>query len=142
MYLLRTEAAFDSAHFLKGYEGKCANLHGHRWRMVVEVGGEQLQEEGEKQGMLVDFADLKGAVRELADSLDHRLLMEDSSLKPETISALVGEGFSLLSLPFRPTAENLARYLYKELQSRGFPLRSVTVYETPENCAVYQEGAG
>ncbi len=142
MYLLRTEAAFDSAHFLKGYGGKCANLHGHRWRMVVEVGGEQLQEEGDQQGMLVDFAELKAAVRTLADSLDHRLLIEDSSLKPETISALVGEGFTLLSLPFRPTAENLARYLYKEIQSLGFPLRSVTVYETPENCAVYQEAQG
>ena len=142
MYLLRTEAAFDSAHFLKGYEGKCANLHGHRWRMVVEVGGEQLQEEGDQKGMLVDFSDLKAAVRTLADSLDHRLLIEDSSLKPETISALVGEGFTLLSLPFRPTAENLARYVYKEIQSLGFPLKAVTVYETPDNCAVYQEGQG
>ena len=45
MYTIKTEASFDSAHFLKGYQGKCSNLHGHRWRVVVEVQSEELKED-------------------------------------------------------------------------------------------------
>lgn len=43
MYYLKTESSFDSAHFLKGYAGKCRNLHGHRWRVVVEIAADQLR---------------------------------------------------------------------------------------------------
>lgn len=43
MYYLKTESSFDSAHFLKGYDGKCRNLHGHRWRVVVEIAADQLR---------------------------------------------------------------------------------------------------
>ena len=46
MFELKTSASFDSAHFLSGYQGKCANLHGHRWKIEVTVGKETLQEEG------------------------------------------------------------------------------------------------
>ena len=46
MYHLKTTAAFDSAHFLAGYEGKCANIHGHRWVIEVEISGADLQESG------------------------------------------------------------------------------------------------
>ena len=47
MYYLKTESSFDSAHFLKGYDGKCRNLHGHRWRVVVEIAADQLKDEGQ-----------------------------------------------------------------------------------------------
>ena len=43
MYILKTEASFDSAHFLAGYNGKCINLHGHRWKIVLEVQNEELK---------------------------------------------------------------------------------------------------
>ena len=46
MYYLTVENSFDSAHFLHGYEGKCSNLHGHRWTVEVEVGGEKLMQDG------------------------------------------------------------------------------------------------
>ena len=46
MYSLKTNSSFDSAHFLAGYEGKCRNLHGHRWTVEVEVGGEKLMQDG------------------------------------------------------------------------------------------------
>ena len=52
MYYLKTTAAFDSAHFLKDYNGKCANLHGHRWQIEAEIAGDSLQAAGEKRGML------------------------------------------------------------------------------------------
>ena len=59
MYSLKTNSSFDSAHFLAGYEGKCRNLHGHRWTVEVEVGGEKLMQDGQTRGMVVDFGDLK-----------------------------------------------------------------------------------
>ena len=63
MYYLKTENSFDSAHFLKGYAGKCRNLHGHRWRVVVEIAADQLKDEGQTRGMLVDFSDLKNYLK-------------------------------------------------------------------------------
>ena len=63
MYLLKTEATFDSAHFLRGYNGKCANLHGHTWRVEVTVGSDTLTASGEQRGMVIDFADLKNMRR-------------------------------------------------------------------------------
>ena len=59
MYILKTEHSFDAAHFLYGYDGKCSNIHGHRWRVVLEVCTEDLQEDGQNRGMYVDFGDLK-----------------------------------------------------------------------------------
>ena len=55
MYTVRTEECFDSAHFLAGYDGKCKNIHGHRWRVVLEVSKENLDD----GGMVIDFTDLK-----------------------------------------------------------------------------------
>ena len=138
MYSIETESSFDAAHFLRGHPGKCANLHGHRWRVTASFRGEKLQEAGPEAGMLTDFSRVKGALRELADGLDHRLLLQEGSLQPETVSALQAEGFSLVFFPFPTTAENLARWFYDGL--RALPVESVAVYETPENCARYSEG--
>lgn len=138
MYKLSTKASFDSAHFLAGYEGKCSNIHGHRWTVEVVAWGEELIEEGTKRGMLIDFGDLKKMVRALADSFDHTLIYERGSLKEKTLDALKEEGFSLTELPFRPTAENLAKHFYELLSGKGIEIKSVTVYETPENCVVYE----
>lgn len=56
MYYLKTEHSFDSAHFLSGYEGKCGNIHGHRWRVIIEVKSQGLESEKQLRGMVVDFA--------------------------------------------------------------------------------------
>ena len=140
MYYLQSEASFDAAHFLKGYEGKCRNLHGHRWRVVVTIEGETLQETGSQQDMLVDFGDLKGDLKALADQLDHALLVEEGSLMPATLAALEAEDFRMVQFPFRTTAENLAKYFYDQMTSLGYHLRDAAVYETPTNCAVYDGG--
>ena len=50
MYILKTEASFDSAHFLAGYNGKCSNLHGHRWKIVLEVQAEELKDDIQHKG--------------------------------------------------------------------------------------------
>lgn len=138
MFGLKTEAAFDSAHFLTDYYGKCENLHGHRWRVEVTLGADELQAEGTMRDMVLDFGVFKKAVRALADELDHTFLVEEGSLAPATIAALEAEGFSLTVLPFRTTAENLARYLFDRLVADGFPVVEVEVDETPNNRAFYR----
>ena len=137
MYYLETEASFDAAHFLAGYNGKCANIHGHRWRVVLSIRGKKLADSGEKRGMLVDFGDLKKDLRREADYLDHCLIIEEGSLRRETLDALRAENFRILEFPFRPTAENFARYFFDKMESLGYEADLVKVYETPDNCAVY-----
>ena len=138
MYQLKTEASFDSAHFLTDYYGKCENLHGHRWRLAVFIEADQLQEEGTMRDMVLDFGVFKKSVRALAEELDHTFLVEDGSLAPATIEALQGEGFSLTVLPFRTTAENLAAYVAQRLRAQGLPVCEVDCYETPNNCAIWK----
>ena len=142
MYFLQSEASFDSAHFLKGYDGKCKNIHGHRWRIVVKLSGEQLIPEGPKAGMLLDFGDLKSALNALAEEFDHALLVQKGTLKESTVKALQDEDFRLVFLPFRTTAENFSRYFYARLVSMGFTPAEVQVYETPNNCAIYTGKGG
>lgn len=139
MYRLKTSAEFDSAHFLAGYNGKCANIHGHRWKIEAVVESDALIADGEKSGMLMDFSDFKKEVRALAKSFDHVLIYERGSLRETTLAALNEENFRLIEVGFRPTAENFAEYFFSILRSKGLPMKSVTVYETPENCAVYEE---
>lgn len=138
LYELETEAFFDSAHFLSDYFGKCENLHGHRWRIVVRIGAEHLQSEGNEASMVRDFGAFKVAVRAIADSLDHTFLVEEGTLSPTSVAALTSEGFSLTMLPFRTTAENLATFIYEELVQEEWPVTQVEVDETPNNRAIYR----
>ena len=139
MYRLKTSAEFDSAHFLSGYQGKCANIHGHRWKIEAVVESSELISDGTKRGMIIDFGDFKHEVRALANSFDHALIYEKGSLRETTLAALVEENFRLIEVAFRPTAEDFARYFFGLLSDKELPVKSVTVYETPENCAVYEE---
>ncbi len=139
MYILKSQAEFDSAHFLAGYEGKCSNIHGHRWKMVAEIYGEELQKDGQTRGMLVDFGDLKKDLKEIADSFDHALIVEKNSLKSKTLEALNEENFKIIQLDCRPTAENFSRIIFKMLELKGYKVKALTVYETENNCAIYTE---
>lgn len=140
MYGLRTESTFDAAHFLTDYHGKCENLHGHRWRVVAYIETEELQQEGTCKDMVIDFGDFKRALRALTERFDHTFIVEDGSLATDTLACLEREGFALSVVPFRTTAENLARSLFEELAAEGMPVSQVEVYETPNNCAIYRGG--
>ncbi|MBQ9067463.1 MAG: 6-carboxytetrahydropterin synthase [Eggerthellaceae bacterium] len=137
MYQLKTESCFDSAHFLTDYDGKCENLHGHRWRVVVYISADELQSEGQNKDMVIDFADFKRAVRALTEEMDHMFIVEEGSLAPETLACLEHETFRLYMVPFRTTSENFARYFAERLEEQGFRVSQVEVYETPMNCAIY-----
>lgn len=137
MYGLKTESSFDAAHFLTDYHGKCENLHGHRWRVVAYLAQPQLCAEGTHKDMVLDFGDFKHALRDLTEELDHSFIVEEGSLMPKTLACLEEEGFTLSMMPFRTTAENLARYFYQRLAERNLPVSQVEVYETPNNCAIF-----
>lgn len=139
MYILKTEQSFDSAHFLGGYEGKCRNIHGHRWRVVIEVKTEQLETDCQLRGMHVDFATLKANLAEETEKLDHAFIIEKGTLKDTTMTALREEAFHLIEINFRPTAENFAKYFYEKMTAYGYQVKCATVYETPNNSAAYCE---
>ena len=140
LYELKTEAYFDSAHFLAEYQGKCENLHGHRWRIEVTIGTDSLLEEGDQKDMVCDFSDFKRTVRALASEYDHTFLVETGTLADSTIKALEAEGFTLKMLAFRTTAENLAKHFFDRLTEAGLPVLEVEVDETPNNRAIYRPG--
>ncbi len=139
MYIIKTESCFDSAHFLAGYEGKCSNIHGHRWRIVIEVAQENLNSDNQTRGMIVDFSQLKADLRAEANFLDHCLIMESGTLKAKTLEALNEEGFRIVEVPFRPTAENFAKYFFDKMTKKGYLVKRAVVYETENNCAAYSE---
>lgn len=121
MYELTTEREFSAAHCLRGYQGACARLHGHNYRVLVTVRGEQLDE----LGMLVDFGDLGDVCAEVLDELDHANL---NDIAP----------FDRIN----PTSENLARYIYERIAGRlpeQVRLSAVTVYESARSWARYSE---
>ncbi len=96
---------FDSAHFLPEHKGKCAEIHGHTYRLEVTVArlDGRLIADGSSAGMVIDFGDLKDIVqREIIARVDHKLLND--------------------VLPFRTTAENMASYFYEVLTKHLAPL--------------------
>ncbi|MCR5742793.1 MAG: 6-carboxytetrahydropterin synthase QueD [Lachnospiraceae bacterium] len=139
MYIIKTEQRFDSAHFLSGYQGKCSNLHGHCWRVIIEVSQENLNMDTQTRGMIADFGSLKADLKELCDYMDHCLIIEEGTLKKTTYDALIDEGFRIVNVPFRPTAENLAKYFYDKMNEKGYCVHRSIVYETENNCAQYSK---
>ena len=129
MHLITSESSFDAAHFLTNYEGKCKNIHGHRWRVVVTIKGELTN------GMLVDFGDFKKDIKDLCDYFDHSFIVEKGSLDKKLFD-LLNKQFVLRVVEFRTTAENFSKYIFEEM-SKKYSVREVCVYETPNNCARY-----
>ena len=129
MYILSCEASFDAAHFLTNYEGKCKNIHGHRWRVVLSIKGDPCN------GMVVDFNIIKKDLKELCDYFDHSFIVEKNSLKKELFDML-REEFLIRVVDFRTTAENFSKYFFDKM-SEKYDVYDVTVYETPNNSARY-----
>ncbi|QZY55235.1 6-carboxytetrahydropterin synthase QueD [Crassaminicella profunda] len=142
MYLLKAEHSFDSAHFLANYNGKCKNIHGHRWKVEIEVYAENLVECGQLDGMVVDFGDLKRDLREIVDLYDHALIIQKHSMREATLKHLLEDEFKVIEVNFRPTAENFSYDFFKNIEKKGYQVKRVMVYETPTNCAVYEKSEG
>lgn len=116
------ERNFSSAHQLRGYKGKCENLHGHNYKIEIYARGREL----DNIGLLVDFGELKAAADEVVQYLDHRNINELPPFDKE----------------LNPSAENLARYFLERVrQSVGddrVEVYKVRCFETPTSVATYQ----
>ena len=116
------ERHFSSAHQLRGYKGKCENLHGHNYKIEIYARGREL----DNIGLLVDFGELKEAADEVVQYLDHRNINE---LPP-------------FDVELNPSAENLARYILERISARVGDERvkvfKVRCFETPTSVATYR----
>lgn len=139
MYELTVEAHFDAAHALAGHEGKCRNIHGHRWKVILHVESDTLVEGGTEDGMIMDFSVLKKKLKEIMNYYDHSLILQEGSVRESTLKALYEEEFLVRVVPFRPTAENFARSIFNEIRAAGLPASAVTVYESQCSSATYRE---
>ena len=103
------EFSFEMAHALWNYDGPCRNVHGHSYRLFVTLKGKPLDEENNpKNGMVIDFGDLKKIVkREIVDVFDHAVVVSKKfdKEKTEMFSKLFG---NTVLLDYQPTCENLA----------------------------------
>ncbi|MBB6215342.1 6-pyruvoyltetrahydropterin/6-carboxytetrahydropterin synthase [Anaerosolibacter carboniphilus] len=142
MYILKAEHSFDSAHFLAKYEGKCGNIHGHRWKVEIEIQSEALVNGGQLDGMVIDFGDLKRDVKAMVDYYDHALIIQKGTMREETLRCLREDGFHIIEVNFRPTAENFAFIFHETMKNKGYNVKRAIVYETPTNSAVYEESGG
>lgn len=141
MFKLKSEIQFDMAHYLSEYKGKCANIHGHRYKLIATLKADKLHEEGQIRGMVEDFGEFKKALKLIADIFDHKLIIEDNAEGREVALKLkeVNNNFEILFLPFRTTAEEMSRYIYNKLKEMNFPIYEVELFETPTNSIIYSE---
>ncbi|MFZ4618208.1 MAG: 6-carboxytetrahydropterin synthase QueD [Rectinemataceae bacterium] len=118
MYLIRVEAGFAAAHFLSHYHGKCERLHGHNYKVRVWARGPEL----DSGGMLMDFGELKKALRDILEDFDHHHLNEEPFFKDD------------------PSAERIAELVFQRLRERlpAAPLHAVEVFETETSMARYE----
>ena len=141
MFTLKSEIQFDTAHYLSGYVGKCKNIHGHRYRLVVKVSSQTLHESGQLRGMVDDFSEVKAVLKEVHDLFDHKLVIEENEEGKRVVEKLneSGKVFEILFVPYRPTAEEMSRHIFNEIKKRGVRVTEVELFETPTNSCIYTE---
>ena len=122
MYTLTTMVEFSSAHTLVGHSGPCKKMHGHNWKVEVEIIGEKL----DKIGMIVDFKEIRKVTNLVVDELDHEFL---NNLEPFSKD--------------NPTAENIARYIFtklsEEFSNKNVKVNSIKLWETDKSAVSYKE---
>ncbi len=122
MYELMIETTFSSAHRLRGYKGKCEELHGHNWKVQIYVQAKMLNE----IDIAIDFHDIKRYTNEVVEQLDHGFLNE---IFPFT--------------EINPSSENIAKWIYdslkKKIDNDNANLTAVTVWESETASATYYE---
>lgn len=122
MYELMVETTFSAAHQLRGYRGSCEKLHGHNWKVNIQVVSDTLND----LDMVMDFHEIKKRANETVSALDHSFLNE---LFPFTEK--------------NPSSENVAKWIYdslkKKINSGSVRLSAVTVWESETASATYYE---
>ena len=138
---------WDMGHRVMNHRSICRGLHGHRYKAEICIEGDMISVEGvSEEGMVVDFSDIKDiALSFIHSDLDHAFMVWDKD--QEMLDFFnSSEGHKPVVVPFTPTAENVAKYIYDTLSPQivdkygnGLHLSSVKVWETPTSYAVYSK---
>lgn len=122
MYEILIKTDFSGAHNLRGYKGKCENLHGHNWKVEARFEKDTLND----IGIAVDFKVLKAKLKKILKKIDHVYLNKIEAFKKDN-----------------PSAENIARYVFEKLTSsikeKRLSIKSVSIWESDTSCATYYE---
>ncbi|MBT6869870.1 MAG: 6-carboxytetrahydropterin synthase [Candidatus Marinimicrobia bacterium] len=136
---------WDMGHRVMNHRSVCKGLHGHRYKAEICVEGDIVNETGaSEEGMVVDFADIKRIANSfIHDKLDHAFMVWEKDI--ELLNFFENsEGHKPVIVPFTSTAENVAAYIFNELDGQfndafgtGLRLHSVKLWETPTSCAIF-----
>lgn len=139
---------WDMGHRVLNHRSVCKGLHGHRYKAEICVEGNLIEEKGaSEEGMVIDFADIKKVAQKfIQEELDHAFMVWDRD--HELLEFFKSsQGHKPVIVPFTPTAENVAAYIFNELKDKftdvfqtGLKLQSVKLWETPSSYALYDEG--
>ncbi len=131
---------FESAHALYGYDGKCKNIHGHSYHLYVTVIGDPINDPDDpKNGMVMDFGDLKRIVKkEIVIVFDHAVVLNQNSPHIELAKSIEDHSHKIVLVPYQPTSENML-FDFAERIKRQLPqnvsLHSLKLYETANSYA-------
>ena len=133
MYSITKEIHFCYGHRLLHHQGMCRHLHGHNARAVIRLESDALDE----LGMVCDFSDIGRFVKDwLNREIDHNMLLhQDDPVLP----LLRDAGERCYAMSENPTAENIARLIFEEVENAGFPVVEVALYETESAFASYRK---
>jgi 6-pyruvoyltetrahydropterin/6-carboxytetrahydropterin synthase len=128
---------FEAAHALDCHDGKCSNIHGHSYKLHVTVSGDPLHQKGmPKDGMVIDFSDIKAAVKmAVVNPFDHALILEDDS---PYLTKTLRKRQKLILYKIQPTAENMLIDMVERVKARlpnSIELHSMKLFETSSSWA-------
>lgn len=131
---------FESAHALYGYDGKCKNIHGHSYHIYVTVIGTPILDDTHpKNGMVMDFGDLKVIVkREIVEKFDHAVVLNENSPHKKLADTINDYSHKVVLVPYQPTSENMLMDFAERIQSQlpqNVSLHSLKLYETANSYA-------
>ena len=139
---------WDMGHRVLNHRSVCKGLHGHRYKAEICIEGNLIEEKGaSEEGMVIDFADIKKVAQKfIQEELDHAFMVWDRD--HELLEFFKSsQGHKPVIVPFTPTAENVAAYIFNKLKDKftdvfktGLKLQSVKLWETPSSYALYDEG--
>ena len=132
--------SFEMAHALRNYDGLCRNIHGHSYKMDITLAGQPLRDENSpKNGMVMDFGDLKRLVNEEVISLlDHALVL-NSKTDAQLVEVLKQNYEKIVTVDFQPTTENLLEFIAAKIQSRLPETVNLTCVRLRETDTSYAE---
>ena len=138
---------WDMGHRVLNHRSICKGLHGHRYRAEICVEGKLIEKSGvSEEGMVIDFSDIKKTAQKLIqEELDHAFMVWD---RDEELLEFFkhSKGHKPVIVPFTPTAENVAEYIFHILENKfsdeyktGLHLHSIKLWETPSSYALYKK---